>query len=142
MQINSGLEYFGAKEYERRLNDILASGASFLRGDDLELFSASLRHELGQIQRAIQEYEASMLRTRLAVPRPAFTRIEIQGSSGLPEQPSVLQTWSQPWEQGGIVSRFHALRPDPQLRLFTVGTYREEPSAVLGRSLEPVDLAA
>jgi len=134
------MEYFGAKEYARRLGNILADGPSFLRDDDLELFSASLRHELGQVQRAIQEYEASMLRTRLAVPRPAFTRIEIQGSSGLPEQPSVLQTWSQPWEHGGVVSRFQALRP--QLRLFTVGTYTEEPSAVFGRSLEPVGLAA
>jgi hypothetical protein len=140
MRIENAMEYFGAKEYARRLGNILADGSSFLRDDDLELFSASLRHELGQVQRAIQEYEASMLRTRLAVPRPAFTRIEIQGSSGLPEQPSVLQTWSQPWEHGGVVSRFQALRP--QLRLFTVGTYTEEPSAVFGRSLEPVGLAA
>lgn len=119
-----------------------ADGSSFLRGDDLELFSASLRHERAQVQGAIQEYEARMLLGGLAAQRPTVTRIKITGGLGLLEQPGALQTWSQPWEQGGVVSMFQKLLPDPQLQLFTYGGYTEQQSVVFGTRLEPIGLAA
>lgn len=142
MQINNPLEYFGAKEYERRLNNILADGSSFLRGQDLELFGASLRHELAQVARAIEEYEARTGLSLLAPSRLLITEMRLEGAVGGSVQPSVLWSSSASLESAGISSALQDWSADRQLHLFPVGNYAEEPSAVFSPSLEPVGLAA
>jgi hypothetical protein len=143
MAIKDTREYKGAKEYVQRLSYILADGSSFLQGDDLELFSASLNHELATVRRAIEEYEARTFLVLATTEQPAvMTQIIIEGGVGFPEQPSASWAWTLPVEHGGVFSTSRALRPDPQLRLFTFGRYTEEPSVVFGRSLEDVGLAA
>lgn len=143
MRLEDWRGYLGAKEYLRRLDNVLADGSSFLRGDDLQLFSASLNRRHGQVKRAVEEFELRMLFADLPLQESATTlRILLQGSFDAPEQRSASWSWTFPTEHAGVLCTFRALQPDRQLQLFALGSYEAESSVVFGPWQEPIGLSA